>query len=57
MKNETQKYWIAMESEMGVSTIIGLFSTQDKAKSAIADYLMLNNVNGEYVTLAEVEVQ
>ena len=52
------KIWIVLdtENEVGACAIKGIFANERMAKMFIADYVLENSINTDYLELAECEV-
>ncbi|MDO6448118.1 hypothetical protein [Oceanobacillus profundus] len=53
------KVWavIDFELEAGSESIKGLFDSEEKAKLFIADYVLKNEVNSEYLELVKKKIE
>lgn len=53
------KLWIFMDAdrEVGRGSIKGVFKTEEKAKMAIADYVLEEEINTAYLDLFSVEIE
>lgn len=53
------RVWIVMDTdtEVGPSSIKGVYETEEKAKIALAEYVLENETNTAYIDLFEVEVK
>lgn len=53
------KVWIIMDTdtEVGPGSIKGIYQTEEKAKVALADYVLKEETNTTYIDLFEMEVQ